>query len=75
MVAGAPVVVASLWAVESEAAANLMINFHQHRKLDHVSTVEALRRAQLEALQNSRSNSHRSYDWAAFMVMGGEASF
>ena len=71
--AGVPLVVASLWPVESDPTANLMISFHKHRKQDHVSTVEALRRAQLEALHNSQSNSQ--YDWAAFLVIGGDAGF
>jgi CHAT domain-containing protein/lipoprotein NlpI len=75
IVAGAPLVVASLWPVESEASANLMISFHKHRKQDHVSTVEALRRAQLEALHKSQSGTQRNNDWAAFVTIGGYASF
>jgi CHAT domain-containing protein len=73
--AGVPLVVATLWAVDSEKAANLMISFHKHRKQDHVSTVEALHRAQLEALHSSQSNSPANYDWAAFIAIGGYASF
>src|SRR5215213_866706 len=69
--AGVPVVVASLWPVESDTTANFMISFHKHRKQDHVSTAEALRRAQLEALHNPQSQ----YDWAAFVVIGGETAF
>lgn len=75
MVAGAPLVIASLWQVESQASADLMSSFHRHRKKDHVSTVEALHRAQLEALHNSRSGAQRNYDWAAFVAIGGYASF
>jgi CHAT domain-containing protein len=48
-----------------------MISFHKHRTQDHVSTAEALRRAQLEALHNPQSQ----YDWAAFVVIGGETAF
>ena len=70
---GVPLVVASLWPVESDATANLMISFHKHRKQNRLCTVEALRRAQLEALHTSQSNSSMSYDWAAFVVIGGEA--
>ena len=32
-------------------------------------------RAQLEALHNSQSSASRSYDWAAFVIIGGYASF
>src|SRR5947207_13498028 len=53
--AGAPIVVATLWSVDSEITANLMISFHKHRKNEHVSTVEALREAQLEFLNNAQS--------------------
>jgi CHAT domain-containing protein len=74
VVAGVPLVVASLWPVESEVTASLMVSFHKHRR-HGVSTVEALRRAQVDALQNSQSNSSRSYDWAAFVVIGGYADF
>ena len=75
MVAGAPLVIGSLWPVESQASADFMISFHKHRKQDHVSTVEALHRAQLEALQNYRSGAPGNYDWAAFIAIGGYASF
>jgi len=75
IVAGVPLVVASLWPVESEEAANLMISFHKHRKQDRVSTVEALRRAQLEALHNPRPGSPTGYGWAAFITVGGFAGF
>jgi CHAT domain-containing protein len=73
--AGVPIVIASLWPVESEATANLMISFHKHRKQDHLSTVEALRRAQLETLHHLQSNSQTSYDWAAFIAIGGYAVY
>lgn len=75
MVAGVPLVVASLWPVDSEAAADLMVSFHKHRKLDHVSTVEALRRAQLEIINNHQPDSQRNYGWAAFTTIGGYAAF
>ena len=69
--AGVPLVIASLWPVESDATADLMVSFHNHRKHDHVSTTEALRRAQLEALRAGRGN----YQWAAFVTVGGYADF
>jgi CHAT domain-containing protein len=73
--AGVPLVIASLWPVESESTAGLMISFHKHRKQSHLSTAEALRRAQLEILHNQQSNLPKNYGWAAFVVIGGYASF
>jgi CHAT domain-containing protein len=75
MVAGVPLVIASLWPVESQASADFMISFHKHRKQDRVSTVEALHCAQLEALQKSQSSAQANYDWAAFIAIGGYANF
>ena len=74
-IAGVPLVVASLWPVESDVTADLMISFHKHRKQDHVSTVEALRRAQLEMLSHQQPNSPQNYGWAAFVTIGGYAEF
>ena len=75
LTAGVPLVVASLWPVESDATAELMISFHKHRRHDQVSTVEALRRAQLDALQQQQSGALKNYEWAAFVAIGGYASF
>jgi len=41
---GVPLVVASLWAINSDATADLMIRFHRYRKLEHLSTSSALRK-------------------------------
>jgi len=73
-IASVPLVVASLWPVESDATADLMISFHKHRTQDHVSTVEALRRAQLDMLHNQQPNT-QNYGWAAFVTIGGYAEF
>src|ERR1043166_6507286 len=69
--AGVPVVVATLWPVESESKADLMISFHKHRKQGHLSTVAALREAQVEAIRNQQGRSIRNYSWAAFVAIGG----
>ncbi|HEV2835484.1 MAG TPA: CHAT domain-containing tetratricopeptide repeat protein [Pyrinomonadaceae bacterium] len=70
LVAGVPVVVSSLWPVDSQATAELMINFHKIRK-QGFSTAEALRRAQLEMLGSAENPfRHPSY-WSAFTVLGG----
>lgn len=72
--AGVPIVVASLWPVESEGTAELMISFHKYRRLKGMPTVEALRQAQLEMIGNSPHGS-KSNSWAGFVVIGGYANF
>jgi CHAT domain-containing protein len=71
--AGVPLVVASLWPVESTATEKLMVSFHRHRRQEH-NTVEALRSAQRDMLHGSTDLS-RPYYWAAFTVTGGYAEF
>ncbi len=73
LVAGVPVVVASLWPVDSDATADLMILFHRYRKLEHRSTTEALTLAQQEIM--SRENYHHPYYWAAFTAIGGYSEY
>jgi CHAT domain-containing protein len=73
LVAGVPVVVASLWPVDSAATAELMILFHRFRKLGRLSITEALRRAQQEIM--NREDYNRSYYWAAFTVIGGYSEY
>ena len=74
LVSGVPTVVASLWPVDSEATAELMINFHQIRKQGRQSTAESLRQAQLKMLRSGDSALHHPYYWAAFSVFGGSES-
>jgi CHAT domain-containing protein len=70
---GVPMVVASLWPVDSEATSELMVNFHKYRKQDGLSTAEALRRAQIE-MSSSKLYS-QPYYWASFVVIGGHAGY
>ena len=70
LVSGVPVVVSSLWPVDSQATAELMIDFHKIRK-QGFSTAEALRRAQLDMPGRSQSRFRHPYYWSAFSVMGG----
>ncbi len=71
---GVPLVVASLWPVDSAATAELMISFHRHRKVDHLSTAQALRAAQSDMLvPNNRHN--QPYYWASFFPIGGQVQF
>jgi CHAT domain-containing protein len=70
---GVPLVVASQWAVYSEATAPLMIDFHRRRTTQKLSTVEALRQSQLEMLKNEKYR--QPYYWAAFIALGGYSKF
>lgn len=73
--AGVPLVVASLWPVESRSTEKLMVSFHGYRTEKPVATVEALRSAQREMLRGPGSSFHRPYYWAGFSVTGGYATF
>lgn len=73
--AGVPLVVASLWPVESSATDMLMVSFHSHRTQGRFSTVEALRKAQQEMVHGPAEDLRRPYYWAAFTVSGGYAEF
>jgi CHAT domain-containing protein len=73
--AGAPLVVASLWPVESGPTADLIISFHRHRKLDGLPTAEAFRRAQLDMLASPDPRNRLPKYWAAFTVTGGYTDF
>lgn len=71
--AGVPTVVASNWPVDSDATAELMVNFHRYRKRDKLPTAAALRRAQLDMLNQPGGRYQHPYYWAAFVTIGGYA--
>jgi CHAT domain-containing protein len=73
--AGVPVVVASLWNVDSDCTATLMTAFHRLRALDGLSTAEALRRSQLQIATNRDSSCRAPFYWAPFVTIGGYAEF
>lgn len=73
LVAGVPVVVASLWPVDSTATSELMILFHRLRKRERLPTAEALRRAQQETF--NREGYRHPYYWAAFTAIGGYSDY
>jgi CHAT domain-containing protein len=75
LASGVPLIVASLWPVESQATAELMISFHRHRRQDGGSTAEALRRAQLEMMQSADTRNQNPYYWASFVAIGGYTSY
>lgn len=73
--AGVPLVVASLWPVESRSTEKLMVSFHGYRTQERVTTVEALRNAQREMVRGPTNSFRRPYYWAGFSVTGGYATF
>jgi len=64
--AGAPTVVASLWAVNDASTGILMKYFYEN--LDSMSKVEALRRAQIKLSQHEEFS--HPYYWAPFILIG-----
>jgi CHAT domain-containing protein len=73
--AGVPLVVASLWPVDSDATADLMIAFHRHRKTENLSTAEALQKAQQDMANGDDQRYRHPYYWAGFTLVGGYAKF
>jgi CHAT domain-containing protein len=71
--AGVPLVVASLWPVDSAATERLMVHFHKERR--HNSSALALANAQRLMLHGSEHRFQRPYYWAAFSLNGGYAEF
>ncbi|MEN3331704.1 MAG: hypothetical protein V7641_1069 [Blastocatellia bacterium] len=63
-----PSVVASLWPVDSQATATLMINFHKARRQNGRPAADALRAAQMQMIQSASFN--HPYYWAPFVVVG-----
>ena len=66
--AGARQVVASLWNVNDEATATLMIHFYTALLRDHLPPTAALRRAQLAVRADPRTAA--PYYWAGFELQG-----
>ncbi len=70
-----PVVVSSLWNVESATTTELMVNFHQQRKVMKLPTALALRSAQLEMLHSTQTLHRKPAAWAAFVAVGGQTQY
>jgi CHAT domain-containing protein len=70
-----PLVVASLWPVNSDSTARLMIDFHRHRKQGGQPAAEALRQAQLDMLRGADGENRLPYHWAPFIAIGGCTSY
>ena len=69
-----PLVVASLWPVDSKATEKLMVSFHRQRSQKR-STAEALATAQREMLSDPENRYRSPFYWAAFALNGGYAEF
>jgi len=63
-----PTVVASLWSVDSEATAELMIEFHRERKTGNQGASDSLRAAQIKMAR--RASFEHPYYWAPFITVG-----
>lgn len=70
LAAGARVVVASQWKVDSGASAKLMVAFHRNRQ-QGLNSAAALKSAQIEMINNPAGPFASPYYWAAFGVTGG----
>jgi len=72
-VAGAAQLLMALWAIPDEATRELMGDFYKGWRLGRTSATEALRLAQLRALQRQRkAGVVQPRDWAAFVVSGAQ---
>ena len=72
---GSPLVIASLWDIDSQITAKMMNDFHRYRTRSNLPTARAIRQAQLDMLNQDATNYRRPYYWAGFMVVGGAARF
>lgn len=66
--AGARSTLASLWYISDEATSILMTRFYQELAAGNVTKAEALRRAQVEVLNNDKFS--HPYFWSAFVLVG-----
>lgn len=65
---GAKSVVATLWSVNDQSTAQLMVNFYEQLQTTGISKSEALRQAQLKLLQSSQYK--HPYYWTPFVMVG-----
>ena len=75
LAARVPLVVASQWEVESKATSDLMIRFHRYRKQGGLSSINALRKAQIDLISGENEKYRNPYYWSAFAVFGGFSEF
>ena len=70
-----PLVVASLWRVDSDTTKELMVKFHKYRKQEGRPSIVALRQSQLDMLSGTVHHYNHPYYWASFNLIGGYAEF
>ncbi len=70
-----PLVLASLWDIDSASATELMINFHRHRRYAEEPSAAALRSSQLAMLRSTDGPYRHPYYWASFNLIGGYADY
>jgi CHAT domain-containing protein len=68
LAARVPTVVASLWAVDSRATAELMIELHRERRAHTLSASDALRASQIKMIRSEQYQ--HPYYWAPFISVG-----
>ena len=66
---GALSTIASLWQVDDQGTADLMIYFYQQLAKSKVTKSEALRRAQITIMKDPQYRQH-PYFWASFILVG-----
>jgi CHAT domain-containing protein len=75
LAAGVPVVVASRWPVDTVPTMSLMTKFHEYRRLRKLATVDALRLAQTEIINDNSNQYSHPYYWAPFVTIGGYSTY
>jgi CHAT domain-containing protein/Flp pilus assembly protein TadD len=68
LAARVPTVVASLWAVDSRATAELMIELHRERRANTLGAGDALRASQIKMIGSEQYR--HPYYWAPFISVG-----
>lgn len=69
LVAGVPAVLGTLWDIDDQAAAPLVKEIYQ-AIANGASPADAVRSAQIKAIQTSDPDSRAARQWAAFVLMG-----
>ncbi|MFN0122938.1 MAG: CHAT domain-containing protein [Blastocatellia bacterium] len=75
LVAGVPLVVSSLWQVDSEATAELMSSFHRIRRQERLPATRALQRAQMAMISDPDKQYRQPCYWASFAAFGGHTEY
>jgi len=72
---GAPLVIAGNWKIDSESTAEIMKIFHHNRRMARMTSIDALRHAQLAALRDKKGEPRPPFYWAAFAAIGGSTAY